>query len=396
MIEGGVAGGSALQQASQRRAAADRLLAEAEWLEALAADERAIATQLAALPPAYALLHDLRLPGSKGNIDHLVVGPSGAFVVVTRRCPHTVEFREGQLWAGSQSLSDVLTAAHVESQLLTQLLRTQVVAVLALLEATLPAEFPSKVAGVFVCTGELVCGVVTGGSHTLLPTHLVAEITERGLPLLHNGGSTLRTESALGVPAELAPDTSFFPVVPPHPPVQRIGRSPDATHPPKEKSGRSRSIRFVAVALVAMCVLAIGLGSLVSAIWGDSASDEGTPRTVDAVDVAGTTTAIVPVADPVAPAVAFAASCPAPGGGWQLSPVWPGDVAGLVRYEIELQNLDATWSPLPSMETADAPWTSLLGQPANAAYTMRMTAVLGDDARVVSAPTIITAPATDC
>ena len=55
------------------------------------------------LPPAYALLHDLRLPGSKGNVDHLVIGPGGAFVVVIRRCPHAVEYRDGKLFADSQS-----------------------------------------------------------------------------------------------------------------------------------------------------------------------------------------------------------------------------------------------------------------------------------------------------
>ncbi|MDO9176248.1 MAG: nuclease-related domain-containing protein, partial [Actinomycetota bacterium] len=117
MIEGGVAGGSALSQAAQRRATAERLVLEAQWLEALATDERAVAGQLAQLPPAYALLHDLKLPGSKGNIDHLVIGPGGAFVVVTRRCQEAITFRGGQLWSGDLSLRDLLDAARVESQL---------------------------------------------------------------------------------------------------------------------------------------------------------------------------------------------------------------------------------------------------------------------------------------
>ena len=184
-----------MQQASQRRATADRLMAEARWFEALAADERAMAMQLAMLPPAYALLHDLRLPGSKGNVDHLVVGPGGAFVVVLRRCSHTVEFRDGELWADSQSLSDVLAAAKVEAQLLAQLLRTPVVGVVALLDASLPAAIPAKVSGVLVCTGDLIARVVTRGSHTLLPPHQVAEVSERALPLLHSTGSATQEPS---------------------------------------------------------------------------------------------------------------------------------------------------------------------------------------------------------
>ena len=66
-----------------------------------------------------------------------------------------------------------------------------------------------------------------------------------------------------------------------------------------------------------------------------------------------------------------------------------------MRYEIELQNLDATWSQLPPIDSPLSAWTSLVGQVANAAYTMRVTAVLVES-RVASEPTIVTAPATNC
>ena len=56
-------------------------------------------------------MHDLRLPGSKGNIDHLVVGPGGAFVVLTRRSTEAITYRLGQLWAGDLPLRDTLDAA---------------------------------------------------------------------------------------------------------------------------------------------------------------------------------------------------------------------------------------------------------------------------------------------
>ncbi len=284
-----------LLQASQRRATADRLVAEAKWLEALAAGERSMAMRLAILPPAYALLHDLRLPGSKGNVDHLVIGPGGVFVVVTRCCAHTVELRDGQLFADSQSLGDLLTAADVESQLLTRLLGTPVVGVVALLEATMPAAMPSHLEGVLVCAGALVGRAISRSPHTLLTPQQVADVTERARPLLHDPYSVPRTESALGVRAEPSPDMSVVPVVPPHAPAspqsvqrrratqqaaldarqrpasvpepQRLRRSVPASVT-KETSGRWRSIRFIGVALLLMCVLAIACGSLVSAILG--------------------------------------------------------------------------------------------------------------------------------
>lgn len=360
-----------------------------------------MALQLAALPPAYALLHDLRLPGSKGNVDHLVIGPGGVFVVVIRRCEHTVEYRDDQLWADSQSLGDVLAAAEVESQLLTQLLRTPVVGVVALLDAILPAAMPTKVAGVLVCTGELVGRVITRGSHTLLPPHQVAELTERALPLLHSPATVPRTESALGVPAEPSPDMSVVPMVRTQAPAGPRFRHVVPALATKEESGRTRSIRFVGGALAVMCVLAVAFGSVVSTIWGDDdEGDAAAKRTTVAVTIAEDDGALptpstteAPVAPPT---VGFTATCPTPGGGWQLTPIWPGDVPGLVRYDVEVQNLDASWRSLEAIVDAQSPWTSLLSQPANAAYMVRVTAVVADAANVVSDPTLVAAPATVC
>ena len=47
--------------------------------------ELATARQLAQLPSAWVVRHDLdRIPGVKGNVDHLVAGPAGVFVVETK------------------------------------------------------------------------------------------------------------------------------------------------------------------------------------------------------------------------------------------------------------------------------------------------------------------------
>ena len=167
-----------------------------------------------------------------------------------------------------------------------------------------------------------------------------------------------------------------------------------------EKSGRARSIRFVGGALVAMCLLAIAFGSLVSTIWDDDESDAVAPPTTiaaarvpDTLATTRTSTVAVVLAPP---AVAFNSTCPAPGSGWQLSPVWPGDLPGLVRYDVEIRNPDDTWTALPAVTNPQNPEASLSGQPANAAYTLRLTAVLNGDSRVPSEPTIVLSPATDC
>ena len=398
MIQAGLAGGSAQQQAAQRRDAAERLLHEARWLEALAADEKVMAAQLLQLPPAYALLHDLRLPGSKGNVDHLVIGPGGAFVVVARRCMEPISFRDGTLWVGELSLDDVLAAAKIESQLLTQTLGTTVVPVVALHGSQPPASLPHAIGGVLVCAADQVVRVIARASHTLLPPHKVSEAAERALPLLHNAGSEVRTESALGVRADPSADPNFNPVMPAvRPPseesVERRRITTEAAQqrgvtisqsvpmvpanaPPAldevaaeprehERSGRSRSFRFTIITLVVLCVIALAVGLSARFIWQDDAGDgpdDGAPSVTVAPGAVSTTVAgqvgAAPTGlavDVAAPPVAFVPLCPAVGAGWQLQPQWPGDLANLRQYDIELQNPDGTWLALEPLATPQTP-----------------------------------------
>lgn len=46
--------------------------------------ERLTAGDLEGLPSRFVVMHDLRIPGSRSNIDHLVLGPTGVFTVETK------------------------------------------------------------------------------------------------------------------------------------------------------------------------------------------------------------------------------------------------------------------------------------------------------------------------
>jgi hypothetical protein len=62
-----------------------------------AAGEIVTAAMLEALPRArWVVLHDLALPGSRANVDHLVIGPTGIWVVDTKayRARVTVRWRQ--------------------------------------------------------------------------------------------------------------------------------------------------------------------------------------------------------------------------------------------------------------------------------------------------------------
>jgi len=58
--------------------------------------EEQVAAVLASLPGCY-VLHDIMLPGARGNIDHVVIAPSGVTVIETKNWTGT--FRcTGSLW----------------------------------------------------------------------------------------------------------------------------------------------------------------------------------------------------------------------------------------------------------------------------------------------------------
>ena len=49
--------------------------------------------ELERLPDGYELLHDRRIPGSRGNIDHVVIGPTGVTVVESKRLTGEMRIR---------------------------------------------------------------------------------------------------------------------------------------------------------------------------------------------------------------------------------------------------------------------------------------------------------------
>ena len=82
-----------------------------------AAGERRTACVLAALERhGWAVLHDLALPGSRANIDHLVIGPGGVFVIDSKQYRGRLELdRSGRLWHGRYPLAPTLRAVSFEA-----------------------------------------------------------------------------------------------------------------------------------------------------------------------------------------------------------------------------------------------------------------------------------------
>ena len=74
------------------------------WLRA-AAGEAATALELERLPSrSWFVGHDLAIPGSRANVDHLVIGPSGVWVIDTKTTRAVVRAGWGRVWFGERRL----------------------------------------------------------------------------------------------------------------------------------------------------------------------------------------------------------------------------------------------------------------------------------------------------
>jgi Nuclease-related domain len=97
-----------------------------------AAGERRTARLLDPLErQGWAILHDLAVPGSHANIDHLVIGPGGVFVVDSKQYRGRLQLdSSGRLWHGRYPLAPVLRAVDFEADQAAQILPDPGVAVI--------------------------------------------------------------------------------------------------------------------------------------------------------------------------------------------------------------------------------------------------------------------------
>lgn len=107
-----VAGESAREVARRAREQADRLNRRAELFEQGAEGEAETARALAALPPEWTVLHDLRWPGRRlANVDHVVIGPSGIFVIDSKNWTGRITTTGGTLRQNGYNREKIVAGA---------------------------------------------------------------------------------------------------------------------------------------------------------------------------------------------------------------------------------------------------------------------------------------------
>jgi hypothetical protein len=89
-----------------------------------AAGERRTARLLGPLERhGWAILHDLAFPGSRANIDHMVIGPGGVFVIDSKQYRGRLQLdSSGQLWHGRYPLAPTVRAVSFEADQAAQVL----------------------------------------------------------------------------------------------------------------------------------------------------------------------------------------------------------------------------------------------------------------------------------
>ena len=94
-----MAGETARRRASRHRAKAEALVREAAAFDGRHTGEESTARALAALPELdWRVFHDVHWPGRRyANIDHVVVGPGGVFVIDSKAWAGDVEVADGVL-----------------------------------------------------------------------------------------------------------------------------------------------------------------------------------------------------------------------------------------------------------------------------------------------------------
>jgi len=82
-----------------------------------AAGERRTARLLSRLERhGWTVLHDLTIPGSRANLDHLVIGPGGVFVIDSKQYRGRLQIDPtGRLWHGRYPLAPTLRAVSFEA-----------------------------------------------------------------------------------------------------------------------------------------------------------------------------------------------------------------------------------------------------------------------------------------
>ncbi len=126
--------------------------------------ERRTGKALESLPPSFHVLHDLRMPGSKANIDHVVVGPTGVYTIETKNYAKGITIRNGKARSNGRALDSVVAQAKRQADVISGRLGAPATPIVCVHGGGLRIEGwfqKPTIEGVRFCSGRQLTSVVT-------------------------------------------------------------------------------------------------------------------------------------------------------------------------------------------------------------------------------------------
>jgi Nuclease-related domain len=109
----------------------------AAWQRGAAGERRTARLLDRLVRDGYVVFHDLAVPGSPANVDHLVIGPSGVFVIDSKQWSGSVhQGADGLAWHNHYRLDRTLETVRWEARTIGRLLGTRATALLCVHGAT--------------------------------------------------------------------------------------------------------------------------------------------------------------------------------------------------------------------------------------------------------------------
>lgn len=126
--------------------------------------ERLTARALQELSASYRVQHDLAMPGSKANIDHVVTGPTGVFTVETKNYKSGVTITNGRVFGSGRSLDHVVQQARRQAAVIAEKTGTSVTPIVCVHGGGVTVKGRRQdpiVDGVRFCSGRRLCETIT-------------------------------------------------------------------------------------------------------------------------------------------------------------------------------------------------------------------------------------------
>lgn len=148
--------------------------------------EEWVAHELAFLPASYTIFNGLILPGGKQNFDHIVIGPSGIFVVETKNWKGSIEFHQGKLFAGGHERPPIKQVKAATTELIEFLNEPlPIYSVLCFIKTKLPEEI-MNVNEIIICSGASLLGVLQDSVAEPLSESTQAQVVQKLKQLLES------------------------------------------------------------------------------------------------------------------------------------------------------------------------------------------------------------------